>query len=331
MDYNNAYLYKALYNLQKTGDLTLDDTYQEIFQFLQNFNYSLYPILKTETINLSRYFISIYSKFNLDLNDFYDLFNGSILFIYKDILHPGAISGLVSTSLSEYSFTKPLEYLQDYNIIYHYSIDKIYDQYTYPIDYSSFNFSKMKFNLRKEPREHFLDNTYEPKPIDTKDLEIIKEKQLNPKLSLREISKKLGIPVSEALQHLKEHIVPNNIISSYVLTLQKIDFIMLVFFEEKDSIDHISKIPELYLIYQTNSGYLGHIVGQNSSNLLQYLSHISQINLNDQIEFSIIPTDNVKSFSIPVNNFKSGKWEFDLDLMLNKAENIVKNKKFVAN
>ncbi|ARM76722.1 hypothetical protein [Acidianus manzaensis] len=322
----NADIIKTLYELQKSGDL-LYDNMQDIsntFLLLRNtFHYSSYPILRTETIGLNRYFITIYSNYILNTSDIYDLFEGSVLFIYRNLLNPYSVNILLSTPLKEHFFTKPLDYLQDYDVIYYYNMDKIYDHFTYPIDYSSFNFEKRKFQIRDTPREYFSFNFDPTKTIESQDLKIIKEKQMYPSYTLKEISKELEIPYLEAKNRVMEHIIPNGIISSYVLTLQKPEFILLIYFEEKDTISYISRIPELYLIYQTRNGYLAHIIGQNKI-LFKYIEYITRIKRKDQIDLNIIPHNYIKSFPIPENRYIEGKWNFDVEEMIKKAQYLVK-------
>lgn len=333
----NNNIANELYFLQKIGDLTPDllhsipglENINDTLAFLKkNYDYISYPIVRSEVIGLNRYLITIYSNYILNLRDIYTIFDESTGHLFRNVLNPYVINILLYTTLREEAFVKVLDYLQDYDIIYYYTVDKIYDQYTYPIDYSHFDFDTKQFKIRRESREPFTPPRYNPDgKIDRADIDIITAKQRNPRLDIEEIAKELKISVSEAINHLREHVNYKGLISSYLVTLRKPNFVLLASFEEKNTIDYLSKIPELYLIFQTKSGYLAYILGENE-NVLSYTNHVTRIKRKDQVEITINPIDEDHALmsSIPSKYFISERqWSFSIDSMINKVENTCKN------
>lgn len=328
---------KALYYLQKIGDLNLEllkpipelENITRLLAYLKsNYDYASYPLVRAETIGLNRYVITLYSNFLLNLHDIYSIFDESTAYVFRNVLNPYVINILLYTTLRGEIFTKPLDYLQDCDIIYHYTVDRIYDQYTYPIDYSHFDFERKEFKLRKDSREPFTPPRYNPDiNLDKIDLLIVNKKQSNPKFSIDEIAKELNIQPEEAINHLQEHVNSKGLISSYVITLQKPNFVILVEFGEKSTIDYLSKIPELFLIFQTRSSYLAYIVGR-SVNLISYINHITRLKREDSIELSLNPVDEEHCLisPIPVKHF-NGKWSFKAESMMEMAEKVAKSYK----
>ncbi|BDC17448.1 AsnC family protein [Acidianus sp. HS-5] len=330
-------LSELLYYLQRFGDLNpkvigaisrIKDADKVIDWLRKNFEYRLAPFPRWEALGLRKYYVTIYSNYsNISLYDLYDLFDGTPTFILRDVLNPLVINLLIYYNSSK--FDEVLDYLQGEGIIYHYDIHEVKEEKFYPIDYSNFDFEKREFTgLLSSPKESFelpdLTEGFTPDDIDVK---IIGKKQAKSVSSLKEISTLLGISFKDVLYHTQAHVIGKGLIVGYSIYLFKPDFRLEISFGEKETLEELSRIPSMYLSYKLDDGiYYAHVF-DNSSRLLDYLDFISSLKSRDTIEVYIHPFNSkyMLTASIPYEHFQNGRWNFNTQVMMLRAEKFAKS------
>ncbi|BDC18774.1 AsnC family protein [Acidianus sp. HS-5] len=329
-------LSEVLYYLQRFGDLNpkvigaisrIKDVDKYILWLRQNFQYNLYPFSRWQTLGLKKYYVTIYSNYpNISLDDLYELFDGTPTFILRDVLNPLVIN--LSVYYNSSKFDEVLDYLQGEGIIYHYDIHEVKEEKFYPIDYSNFDFEKREFTgILSSPKEPFeLPNLTEGFSPDDIDVKIIGKKQAKAYSSLKEISTMLGISFKDVLYHTQAHVIGKGLIVGYAARLFKPDFRLEVSFGEEDTLEELSRIPSMHFAHKLDDEtYYVHVV-DNSSRLLDYLDFISTLKSKDTIEVYIHPINKryVFTASIPYEHFQNGRWNFNTQVMMLRAEKFAK-------
>jgi DNA-binding Lrp family transcriptional regulator len=329
-------LSEILYYLQRFGDLNpeiisaisrIRDAENFIQWLRENYHYRLYPIPRYEALGLKKYYVTIYSNYyRLHLLDFYDAFDGNTTLIFRDVNNPLVINAVIYYNST--NFDKVLDYLQDEGIIFHYDIHKIEKEEFYPIDYSTFNFNKGVFEgLLSSPREPFeLPDLTEGFSPDDLDVKILGKKQARADISLKDLSSLLGVSFKDVLYHTQAHVIGKGLIKGYNVYLYKPDFRLEVNFKEEEVLEELSKIPSMYYVYKLDDkSYVAHIL-DSSFTLLSYLKFISSLKEKDTIETYLHPTDNDYAIiaSIPYEHFEEGRWNFNTEVMMLRAEKLVK-------
>nr|WP_152943030.1 AsnC family protein [Acidianus ambivalens] len=329
-------LSEILYYLQRFGDLNpkvigaisrIKEANKLIQWLRENFHYRLAPIPRYEALGLKKYYVTIYSNYaDISLYNTYELFDGITSFILRDVINPLVLN--LSIYYNSTDFDRVLDYLQDEGIIYHYDIHKVEEEKFYPIDYSIFDFEKREFTgILNSPREPFeLPDLTEGFFPDEVDMKIIGKKQERTISSLKDISTMLGISFKDALYHTQAHVIGKGLIKGYSIYLYKPDFRLEISFSEEDTLEELSRIPSMYLAYKLDDKtYYAHVF-DNSSRLLNYLDFISSLKGKDTIEVYIHPFNEKFMFtaSIPYEHFENGRWNFNTEVMMLRAEKLVK-------
>jgi DNA-binding Lrp family transcriptional regulator len=329
-------LSEVLYYLQRFGDLNpkiigaisrIKDA-EKLIQWLRDrYHYRLFPFARYEILGLKKYYVTIYfNYYDVSIDDLYDLFDWTTIFIMRDLMNPLIIN--VSLLYTSRDFEDVLDYLQDEGIIYHYDVHKVEEEKFYPIDYSVFDFERGEFqDFLPFSRESFeLPDLTEGFSPDDLDVKIIGKKQARTDLSLKDLSKALGLSFKDVLYHTQAHVVGKGLIKGYNIYLFRPNFRLEVLFSEKEVLDELTKIPSTYFVYKLdNKSYVAHI-SDVSSRLIPYLKFISSLKKKDTVEVYIHPTDesHLLTASIPYEHFEKGRWNFNKEVMKLRAEKLVK-------
>ncbi|WP_240872251.1 AsnC family protein [Acidianus infernus] len=267
-----------------------------------------------------------FNYYDVSIDDLYNLFDWTTVFILRDLMNPLIIN--ISILYTSRDFENVLDYLQDEGIIYHYDIHKVEEEKFYPIDYSVFDFERGEFQdflpFSREPFE--LPDLTEGFIPDDLDVKIIGKKQERTDLSLKDLSNALGISFKDVLYHTQAHVIGKGLIKGYNVYLYRPDFRLEVIFNEKEVLDELTKIPNMYFVYKLDDkSYVAHI-SDISSRLIPYLKFISSLKKKDTIEVYIHPTDenHLLISSIPYEHFEKGRWNFNTEVMKLRAEKLVK-------
>lgn len=245
----------------------------------------------------------------------------------RDLLKPNIINISIYYN-SNVNFVRVLENLIDQSLIYYYELNKIDETLVYPFDYSKFNFDLGEFEgIGEKERVPFeLVDLSDDFKLDYYDMVILGKKQARTVFSLKDISSFFKMPFKEALKHYQGHVIGKGLIFAYIVTLTIPDYRLLVKFKNDDVLNYLTRIPEFYSAFKLDDGsYIGHILGRNST-LIKYLEFISEAKrkFDDDITVNIHPADkdHIYTASIPYEHYENGKWEFNPEVMIMRAEKI---------
>ncbi len=176
-----------------------------------------------------------------------------------------------------------------------------------------------------------------PIMVDNVDVLIIKELEIDGKISLSGISKKLGISEEKLKYHFREHVSKRDLIEGYHIDIARfpIPFSDYLFFRfEFDSYEKLVKFT-ISLHDKPFPINLGKVLRENTLISQMYLpkgefrrfidglSKLIKMGLLKRYRYFIQDLNSTQRQTIPYEHFEDGKWHYDKDEHLKDLKNIL--------
>jgi len=176
-----------------------------------------------------------------------------------------------------------------------------------------------------------------PIMVDYEDILIIKELEIDGRISLSDISKKLGISEEKLKYHFREHVSKRGLIEGYHIDIARfpIYFSDYLFFRfEFDSYEKLVKFT-ISLHDKPFPINLGKVLGENTLISQMYLpkhefrrfidvmSKLIKMGLLKRYRYFIQDLNSTQRQTIPYEHFEDGKWHYDNDEHLKDLRKIL--------
>jgi len=173
---------------------------------------------------------------------------------------------------------------------------------------------------------------------DEMDVFVLKELEKNPKISLKELSKILGVSQQVVEYHYRKHILERDLIEGFEVLTFHFDMSvsdMLVFTFKFDSTEKCAKFA-MSLLDKPFVGGLGKILNENAlivdvylpklefRKFVDTLSKLIRAGLLDSYNYVILDLRKAERQTIPYEHFKNGKWVYNHQKHIEKLECLVK-------
>lgn len=181
-----------------------------------------------------------------------------------------------------------------------------------------------------------------PIKVDYDDLLIIKELEIDGMRSLTDISKKLEIPFERVKYHFREHVSKRNLIEGYNVEIYRFPFLVTEYLFFKFEFDSYKKFKKFALSLRDKPFpfHIGKVIGENAltthiylpkwefRRFISALSTLIKEGLLKGYQYCIQDMYQTWRETIPYQNFKDGRWIYDVEKYQEMAKGILGERDF---
>jgi DNA-binding Lrp family transcriptional regulator len=177
-----------------------------------------------------------------------------------------------------------------------------------------------------------------PIKVDYEDLLIVKELEIDGRTTLRDISKKLGIPFQKVKYHFREHVSKRGLIEGYQVEIFRFPSLASEFLFFKFEFDSYEKMVKFALSLRDKPfpTFLGKVLGENSLMTHVYLPKLEfrkfiaalSILIKRKLlkRYHYVFQDMFQQWreTIPYEHFQNGEWNYNNERYLEEVRKILK-------